>query len=213
MMRAAHFIVPPGPVANGLRIGLLGGSFNPAHHGHIHVSDTALKRLHLDYVWWLVSPQNPLKPVHGMAPLEARLAAARASVHHPRILVTDIEQALGTRYTVDTIAALRSRFPQPHFVWLMGSDNLDGFSRWQSWAEIARKIPVAVVIRPGSSLAPLRARMAQRFARHRLAPGPGIVTAKPPAFTVLDGPRNPTSATQIRHMSARGGALERAPRA
>src|SRR5215469_14799060 len=114
-----NWIVPPGPVADGLRIGLLGGSFNPAHAGHLYVSLTALKRLQLDYVWWLVSPQNPLKPAQGMAGL----------------------QALGSHYTDDTVRLLQRRFPQVEFVWLMGSDNLAQFSRWRHWQSLARRVP------------------------------------------------------------------------
>jgi nicotinate-nucleotide adenylyltransferase len=181
-----------------LRIGLLGGSFNPAHDGHLHLSLVALKRLGLDEVWWLVAPQNPLKSEQGMAPFDTRFASARAIAHHPRLRVLDIERALGTRYTIDTIAALQRRFPRLHFVWLMGSDNLDGFAHWRRWPALAERLPIAVITRPGSVLAPLRAKAAQRFARFRIAPTQDFATAPLPAFTVLDGPRNPASATRIR---------------
>ncbi|MDE2183889.1 MAG: nicotinate (nicotinamide) nucleotide adenylyltransferase [Alphaproteobacteria bacterium] len=173
---------PPGPVAPGLRIGLLGGSFNPAHAGHLYVAEIARRRLALDYVWWIVSPQNPLKPVEGMLPFEARYAAARAlAAGNPRIVVTELERTLGSSYTLDTIKALRRRFAQVRFVWLMGSDNLEQFHRWRGWREIARRLPVAVVLRPGSTLAPLRAR-----------------AAKTVHVLVIDGRRNETSATAIR---------------
>src|SRR5690349_15694056 len=139
----AHWLKPPGPIAPALKIGLLGGSFNPAHEGHLHVSEVALKRLHLDYVWWLVAPQNPLKPVCGMAPLRERLAyAAEKFEHHPRILIVDVETALGTRYTIDTLRALKGRFPEVRFVWLMGTDNLEQFARWRRWPEILAKVPI-----------------------------------------------------------------------
>ena len=139
-----NWLHPPGPVAQGLRIGLLGGSFNPAHDGHLYVGDVALRRLGLDYVWWLVAPQNPLKPVADMAPLEKRLAAARALAgRDPRLIVTDLERMLGTRYTIDTLKALARRFRGVRFVWLMGSDNLDQFHRWRRWEEIVRLVPVA----------------------------------------------------------------------
>ena len=128
-----HWLKPPGPVADGLRIGLLGGSFNPAHEGHLYVSEVALRRLGLDYVWWLVTPQNPLKGRVGLAPLEDRVRQARRIATRPRIVVMDIERALGTRYSIDTLKALQRRFPRLNFVWLMGSDNLAIFRRWKRW--------------------------------------------------------------------------------
>jgi nicotinate-nucleotide adenylyltransferase len=208
MTRArAHWLKPPGPVAPGLRIGLLGGSFNPAHEGHMYVSEVALKRLGLDYVWWLVAPQNPLKPSIGMAPLEHRVARATETGAHPRIVVMDIEAALGTHYTIDTLAALKRRFPQLHFVWLMGSDNLDSFRRWRRWTDIVRHVPIAVILRPGTILAPLRAKAAQRLARARLREPGRIVFMKPPALVVVDGKRNPASATAIRARSRYEEAL------
>ncbi len=133
----------------GFAIGLLGGSFNPAHGGHRRLSVAALQRLHLDAVWWLVSPQNPLKPVTGMAPLSARVASARRVARHPRICPTDIETALGTRLTIDTLRALKRRFPHVRFVWLMGSDNLAQFHCWANWRGIAREVPIVVIARPG----------------------------------------------------------------
>jgi nicotinate-nucleotide adenylyltransferase len=205
--RRMHWLKPPGPISPGLRIGLLGGSFNPAHEGHIHVSEVALKRLGLDYVWWLVAPHNPLKPTIGMAPLDDRVSKAAATATHPRILVMDIEAALGTRYTIDTLGALTRRFPLLRFVWLMGSDNLDQFRRWRRWTDIAARVPIAVVMRPGSTLAPLRAKAAQRLARARLNAAGRIAFADPPAFVVLDGPRSTASATAIRERSRTGEAL------
>lgn len=193
----------PGPVAPGLRIGLLGGSFNPAHAGHVHVSDVALKRLGLNYVWWLVSPQNPLKPSKGMAPFGERLARARACAMHPRIRVTGIEAALGTRYTVDTVRALKRRFPRVRFVWLMGSDNLREFSRWRRWPFLAAMVPIAVVMRPGSTLAPLQARLFKRFAAARVRDPASLADARPPALAIIDGPRHNASATAIRARAQR----------
>ena len=169
MIRNHHWLRPPGPIATGLRIGLLGGSFNPAHEGHVHISEMARKRLNLDYVWWLVATQNPLKPTIGMMPLEHRLEFAADVARHPRTLVMDIEKTFGTHYTIDTLRALRKRFPGVNFVWVMGSDNLQNFRRWRRWPEIARQVPIAVVMRPGTVLADLNAKPIQRFgsARHR----------------------------------------------
>jgi nicotinate-nucleotide adenylyltransferase len=186
-----NWIKPPGPVAPGLRIGLLGGSFNPAHGGHLHVSLTAMKRLGLDYVWWLVSPGNPLK--EAPAPLDKRLAGAWAIARHPRLIVSDIEAQLGTRYTVDTIRALQRRFPGVTFVWLMGSDNLENFHRWRNWQEIARRLPLAVVQRPGSLQARNNAAPVRRFGTDR-------ALRPPPAILVLDGARNFESATRLRRL-------------
>lgn len=187
-----NWIKPPGPVAKGLTIGLLGGSFDPAHDGHLHVSLTALKRLGLDYVWWLVSPGNPLKGAP--SPFEKRLAGARAMARHPRLIVTDIERQLGTRYTADTAAALQRRFPQVRFVWLMGSDNLENFHLWRNWRQIAARLPLVVVQRPGSILAAVNAAPIRRFGKSR-------ALKAPPAILVLDGARNTQSATQLRSIS------------
>ena len=212
MKRAAHrWIAPPGPVARGLKIGLLGGSFNPAHAGHLHISETARKRLGLDYVWWLVAPQNPLKPVAGMEALAHRVAFAQAlAARYPRIVVMDIEHALGTRYTIDTLTKLKRRFGDVHFVWLMGSDNLDRFHCWKRWHDIVASVPVAVVTRPGSVMAALHAKPFLRFCRARVFPLNQLAFAKPPALALIDGPRNPQSATEIREAALRDEALVRA---
>ena len=149
------------------RIGLLGGSFNPAHRGHRHVSLEVMRRIGLDEVWWLVSPQNPLKAKGGMAPLAVRLESARQMARHPRIRPTAIEAELGTQFAVDTVAALKARFPQHRFAWIMGADNLLQFSRWKRWRDIARQVPIVVAARPnyirGARLAPAMA----WFRRHR----------------------------------------------
>jgi nicotinate-nucleotide adenylyltransferase len=183
------WIRPPGPIGDGLRIGLLGGSFDPAHAGHLYVSEVARRALKLDQVWWLVSPGNPLKPEPD--PFAVRLARARLVGHPPYIHVTGIERQLGTRYTIDTVRALQQRFPGPRFIWLMGSDNLVQFSRWRRWQDIAANIPIAVVRRPGSVLAPLSAALARRMgvARH---------SGSAPSLVVLDGRRNEQSSTLLR---------------
>jgi len=184
---------PPGPVVPGLRIGLLGGSFNPAHEGHRYVAETAIKRMKLDYVWFLVSPQNPLKPANGMMALERRLASARAVTRGDRrLIVSDLEQAIRSRYTNDTVRVLKSRFSDVQFFWLMGSDNLEQFHRWQHWQDILDLVPAIVVQRPGWVLAPLKAKAIQAMGYR---------------FTIVDGRRNELSATAIR---ARGGEVRAA---
>lgn len=192
------------PVA-GQRIGLLGGSFNPAHEGHRHVSLEALRRLELDAVWWLVSPQNPLKPQRGMAPFAERLAGARALARQPRIRVTGLEALLGTRYTADTLTALTRRFRGVRFVWLMGADNLIQVSRWEAWTQIFHAVPVAVLARPTYSLRASSAKAAQRFRRHRLSEtrAAGLADRTPPAWAFLHIRLSALSATQIRASRAR----------
>jgi nicotinate (nicotinamide) nucleotide adenylyltransferase/ribosome silencing factor RsfS/YbeB/iojap len=183
------------------RIGLLGGSFNPAHGGHLHVSLTALKRLKLDEVWWLVSPQNPLKPAQDMAPLAERIESARrVARNHPRIAVSDIESRLGLRYTADTVKALRRRFPRLRFVWLMGGDNLLQIRRWQRWTEIFHTLPVAVFDRPSYSLKALASLAARRFARYRVPPSAArrLADMTPPAWVFFHTRLDPRSASEIR---------------
>jgi len=184
----------------GQRIGLLGGSFNPAHAGHRHVSLEALRRLRLDAVWWLVSPQNPLKPEAGMAPFAERLAGAAAVARHPRIRATGLEALLGTRYTADTLSALTRRCRGPRFVWLMGADNLIQVSRWEDWPRIFHSVPVAVLARPTYSLRASSAKAAQRFRHRRLSEtrAASLVDAKPPAWALLHIRLSALSATQIR---------------
>jgi nicotinate-nucleotide adenylyltransferase len=192
----ANWVRPPGPIAPGMRIGLLGGSFNPAHEGHLHVSEVALKRLGLDYVWWLVTPQNPLKPVAGMAAMPDRLRSAQRVARHPRIIVMDIEHDFHTHYSFDTLCALQKRFPQVNFVWLMGSDNLNIFRRWHRWAEFVQRVPIAVIQRPGTVLSALYSKPIRRFGQTRAEKG--LCLKRTPAISVIDGKRNAQSATAIR---------------
>ncbi|HSK38273.1 MAG TPA: nicotinate-nucleotide adenylyltransferase [Arenibaculum sp.] len=184
----------------GLRVGLLGGSFNPAHDGHRHVSLEALRRLGLDAVWWLVSPQNPLKPSAGMAPLRERLTAARRIARHPRIVPTDIERALGTVYTAETLAELHRRFPKTRFVWLMGADNLIQVPKWHDWTEIFTTTPIAVFNRPPYSVRALNGIAAQRFRGRRIgeACAGSLAGIEPPAWVFVANPMHPASATEIR---------------
>ena len=182
------------------RIGILGGSFNPAHRGHLDISLKALRQLGLDQVWWLVSPQNPLKPADGMAPFAERLAAARRMARNPRIRVTDLEQRLGSRYTAESLKLLRRRFPQTRFVWLMGADNLAQIAQWRDWQQIFHLVPIAVFARPSYCFKALAAKAARRFARYRLKEGAGrrLATSEPPAWLFVHGRLNPISATEIR---------------
>ncbi len=186
--------------ADHLRIGLLGGSFNPAHEAHRDISLFALKRLKLDRVWWLVSPGNPLKDVSALPDLDARISAAQEIASDPRIVVTGIEACLRTRYTVDTIAKLRRRFPRARFVWLMGADNLSQFSRWRDWQTIADLLPIAVIDRPSHSLRASASAAAQRLARHRLddTRAHKLADCAPPAWVFLRGLKLPLSSTELR---------------
>jgi nicotinate-nucleotide adenylyltransferase len=181
-----------------MRIGLLGGSFDPAHEAHRAISLTAIKRLGLDRVWWLVSPGNPLKPAP--ASLEERLAAAAATATHPRIVVTDIEARLGSRYTVDTTGALRRRVPGVRFVWIMGADNLARFDRWRDWRGIFRTLPIAVIDRPGYRLKALSGKAAHSFASRRLDESDAALLpfCAPPAWVYLTAPLHDLSSTAIR---------------
>ena len=182
------------------RIGILGGSFNPAHRGHLDISLAAIHRLGLDQVWWLVSPQNPLKATDGMAPFAERLAAAKAMAKDSRIKVSDLEARLGTTYTAETLSLIVQRFPHHHFVWLMGADNLSQISHWKDWQQIFHRLPIAVFARPTYSLSALAAKAARRFAPYRLREGAGrkLVMAKPPAWLFVHARLNPISATEIR---------------
>lgn len=182
------------------RIGLFGGSFNPAHDGHRHVSLTALKRLHLDEVWWLVSPQNPLKPEEGMASYAERLAQARHIARHPRLRVSDIEQRMGTRYTADTLDKLIVRYPRLQFVWIMGADNLIDIPRWHRWTDIFDRVPVAIFDRWPYARFARTSKPAIRYARHLLPSGRErrLADAKPPAWVFLHCRLHPASATELR---------------
>ncbi|GLI20570.1 nicotinate-nucleotide adenylyltransferase [Xanthobacter flavus] len=187
-------------VTEGLRVGLFGGSFNPAHAAHRAASLLALRRLGLDRVWWLVTPGNPLKDNRALPPLEERIAIARAVARHPRIDVTGFEAGIGTRYTYETLAYLVRRLPGVRFVWIMGADNLAHFDRWQHWRGIADLVPIAVVDRMGQSLAATASPAAQALARYRLGEHEARLLADcaPPAWVFLHGLKSPLSSTGIR---------------
>ncbi len=183
-----------------VRVGLLGGSFNPAHSGHRHIAEVARRRLNLDQVWLLVSPGNPLKPRDGMAPLAARLASAQAIADGRRVLATGIEARLGTRYTADTVRALQTRFPRARFVWLMGADNLAQLPRWRHWRAIVAALPFAVLPRPTYTLRALAGPAARCLARARRHPSRAttLADAPPPAWAFLPAAQRAVSATSLR---------------
>jgi len=188
------------------RIGLLGGSFNPAHAGHRHLSVEAIRHLKLDAVWWLVSPQNPLKSGDGMAPQRERLARARRVARHPKLLVTDIETRLGTVYTADTVRRLARLFPHVRFVWLMGADNLIQISRWERWHQIFESVPIAVFARPSYCLRALASVARHRFARFRIAERRArrLAGLRAPRWVFMHTRLHPASATRIRAAVAAG---------
>lgn len=179
------------------RIGLLGGSFNPAHDGHRHVAERVRRALRLHEVWLMVSPGNPLKPRAGMAPFAQRLASARRIADGRRIVATGIEAALGTRYSVATLRALRTRFPRVHFVFVIGADNFVQLPHWQGWMRLAAQVALAVLPRPGWTRRALAGQAAQRLARHRRRPG-ALLESAPPGWSFVPAAEHPASATAIR---------------
>lgn len=193
-------------VAPRRRIGLLGGSFNPAHEGHLEIALIALKRLSLDEIWFLVSPGNPLKASTGMDALAARASSAQRVIGpHPRLRVVTVEAVLGTRFTADTLAALGRRFRRTRFVWLMGADNLIQIPAWARWTDIFGSVPVAVFARPGYSVKALSGKAARRFswARRREARSRSLPLARAPAWVFFHSRLNPASASAIREARAR----------
>jgi nicotinate-nucleotide adenylyltransferase len=187
--------------ADGMRIGLLGGSFNPPHAAHRAISLFAIKRLRLDRVWWLISPGNPLKDVSRLHDLEERAAAARHVANDPRIDVSCLEAVIGTRYTVDTITYLRRRCSGLRFVWIMGADNLAQFHRWENWQRIASAVPIAVIDRPPQSFRALAAPAAQALTPYRIPENEAAMLAKrhAPAWVFLTGMKSNLSSTGLRN--------------
>jgi len=183
----------------GQTIGLLGGSFDPAHAGHAHITREALKRFGLDRVWWLVSPGNPLK-AHGPAPLETRMERARSVIIDPRVEVTDFETQVGTRYTAQTLQALFAAYPGVRFVWLMGADNLAQFHQWQRWEWIMQNIPIGVIARPGDRVAARMSPAARRYRAHRLRgrDAQALAWAPAPAWCMINVPMVEHSSSAIR---------------
>jgi nicotinate-nucleotide adenylyltransferase len=190
-------IPPHGP---GQRIGLFGGTFDPPHEAHLAASLLAMKRLRLDRVWWLVTPGNPLKETSTLAPLDERVAAARALARHPGLAVTGIEAEIGARYSFDTIRHLVSHCPGVHFVWIMGADNLRSFHRWQNWRGLAALVPIAVVDRLGPSLYAMGSVAGHALARWRVAENSAacLPAMRPPAWVFLHGLKSPLSSSALR---------------
>jgi nicotinate-nucleotide adenylyltransferase len=187
-------------------IGLMGGSFNPAHKGHKYIAEQAIQRFGLHQVWWMISPQNPLKPAQGMAPFTARLRSAETIATHPQIIPTRIEHDLGTRYTADTLQQLQQRFPRASFIWIMGADNLASFHKWKHWHRIARHIPMAIFDRAPQSLSAISSPAARRYAHARIPPHqmravlrhPPIPARIAPCWCFVPIARHPASSTAIR---------------
>lgn len=190
----------------GMRVGLYGGSFNPAHDGHAHVAETARKRLGLDRVIWLVSPQNPLKSSRDTAPLAERMAGVRRQARDRGMVVSDVESRMGSQYTIDTVRALKARFPGVNFVWIMGADSLATFHRWRGWTQIMRELPVAVISRPWASLRSRFSPTARRFAfaRRPAAQAALLPDEAAPAWVYLHGPLNFASSTALREGRRKG---------
>lgn len=183
----------------GMTIGLFGGSFNPAHEGHAHVAETARVRLGLDRIIWLVSPQNPLKSKDNTAPLTERMAQIKPFIG-PNDIVSDFESRIGATYTLDTLRALKARYPGVHFVWIMGGDSLASFHRWRGWLQIARMVPIVVVSRPGALMNSRFSPTARRFAHFRKAEREGrlLPFQKTPCWVYIKGPLHGHSSTAIR---------------
>ena len=190
-------------VRAGQVVGLLGGSFDPAHQGHAHISREALKRFGLDQLWWLVSPGNPLK-TRGPAPLQDRMARARAVMDHPRIKISDFEARAGTHYTAETLRALMRAYPGVRFVWLMGADNLDQLDQWQDWQWIVENVPIGVLARPGQRISARHAKAADIYAHARLRgrQAPALAKGNAPRWCFVNVPMVDISSSAIR---ARGG--------
>lgn len=192
------------PIAvRGQSVGLLGGSFDPPHRGHVHITTEALKRFGLDKLWWLVTPGNPLKS-HGPSPLHQRVEQARAIMRHPRVVVTDIEAQLGTRYTAETLTALRARYSGVRFVWVMGADNLAQFHKWQDWQKIIETVPVGVLARPGDRISARMSPAAKLYARDRISAGAShlLARAEAPAWCFVNMPMIDLSSSSIRAQNA-----------
>lgn len=195
-----HWHPFPPSVLAARSVGLFGGSFNPAHDGHRHIAETALARLGLDEIWWMVSPQNPLKSGSEMMPLVERLRSASAVADHPAMRVTDIETSLGSTYTAETLNQILAMYPRHRFVWLMGADNLIQIPKWKDWSKIFNTVPIAVFARPTYSVGALSGVAANRFARRRVSEihARTLARSETPAWTFVHCRLHAASATAIR---------------
>ena len=204
-MSSRRPLVPLPHAEPGMRIGLLGGSFNPPHDGHRHISIEALRRLGLDQVWWIVTPGNPLKSHDGLPTLSERMAASIDVSAHPRIIVTGFEAGLGSPYTAEALLYLTRRFPRVHFVWLMGADNLAQIHRWRHWRQIFETLPIAVLDRPGWRHRGLVSPAASLYRDRRLPEHASrrLATSAPPAWTFLSIPLSHLSSTELRQQRSR----------
>ena len=193
-------MIRPPPFGDGQRIGLFGGSFNPAHHGHYMVALYAWKKLRLDWVWWLVAPQNPLKDPNETGEYAARLALTRQVARHPRFVVTDIEIQMGSRTTAQTLRGLAPILKRGRFVWIMGADSFANLHRWNDWREIPETLPLAILARPGYSLRALGGEAANRYDEQEVPSflAPQLVTMTPPAWVFIPMPLRKESSTAIR---------------
>ena len=196
-----RYLLPTAP--DGASVGLFGGSFDPAHDGHVHVTHHALRALGLDRLWWLVTPGNPLKP-NAPASLSARMDHAAQLVDDPRVTITGVEATLGTRKTCDTLAALQAQLPRLRFVWIMGADNLASFHRWDNWRSIAARVPIAVIARPGAQQAALGSVAARALRGHRVpkAQAAGLAHMAPPAWCFVTIPMRAISSSELRAKGA-----------
>lgn len=186
------------PIASkGMVIGLLGGSFDPAHEGHVHLTRQAIARMGLDKVWWLITPGNPLK-ARQPAPMAERLARAKTLMPDPKVVITDLESRLGTRATYDSITKLKALYPGVHFVWLMGADNLVQFHKWNRWRDILRAVPVGVLARPGAGVAARNSVAARAFRVHQVDRGEDLRSKAAPAWSFVTMPMNSASSSAIR---------------
>ena len=205
LLRPSKYTVPGTyrglpPARDGLAIGLYGGSFNPPHEGHMHVSQLAMRRLGLDRIWWLVTPGNPIKDQSDLQPLSQRLQASAQLADHPRIDITSVEQKVGFNKTRDTIRWLKQRCPRTRFIWIMGADNLAQFHQWYGWRDIAALVPIAVIDRPGFTFQAKSSHAAQALSRFREDETDAIGFSKrtPPAWIFLHGPRSDLSSSALR---------------
>ncbi len=199
MLTTASPLVLPGQC-----IGILGGSFNPPHAGHRAITVEALRRLELSKIWWMVSPQNPLKDPSETVGLANRIEQAEACSDHPRVDVTGVEAGLGTRYTVDTIRILKQRHPGVRFVWLMGADNLASMHRWQEWRRLFEMVPIAVLDRPNAGLRALASPAARRYETYRIdaSDAAGLARCAPPAWCFLHIPLHFENSTSLRRQKS-----------